>query len=156
MNLRELPPPSLELAQKLIGTWWLLTREDFTAKGLKRIDPALGEDPIGILSFAGSHFSAQFMKRNRSFEENRESSFIGQNNTSAIAGYDAYFGTYVVNEVKGQSTHLLLGSINPSNVGLVVVRDMRITNDDGLLIQLNTTTREGEAIKRTLTWKRIG
>jgi hypothetical protein len=53
------------LAIKMQGVWWLLSREDHTRDGEKKIDPVLGADPIGILSYAKKHFAAPFMKRDR-------------------------------------------------------------------------------------------
>ena len=54
------------LENKIQGTWWLLSREDYTKDGERRIDPILGSDPIAILVYANNHFAAQFMKKDRS------------------------------------------------------------------------------------------
>ena len=151
-----LPPPSGDLAKKIIGVWWLLSREDWTKDGEKKIDPTLGADPFGILFFTATHFAAQFMKRDRSDSANNQTVFTAKNNTSAVGGYDAYFGTYKLDEQAGQSEHTLIGSINPSNAGIKVVRDLRVDDEDQLIIQLPTTNAEGEPITRTLIWKRIG
>lgn len=154
MSLSTLPHPSATLATDMQGVWWLLTREDFTAGGEQRIDPILGPDPIGILSYAKDHFAAQFMKRDRKGGHDSPAIHSGQNNTSAVGGYDAYFGTYEVDEKTGKVLHTLIGSITPANIGMIVSRDMRVV-ENKLTIQLETTTPQGEAIIRTLTWKRI-
>ncbi len=142
------------LGNNIRGTWWLLSREDHTKEGQKRIDPVLGSDPIAILVYANNHFTAQFMKRDRSADSITQETGARQNNTSAIGGYDAYFGTYQVNEGTNQVAHTLVGSINPANVGMTVYRDLQV-EDDRLIIRLDTTTQEGEPVTRTLTWKRI-
>lgn len=136
------------------GVWWLLSREDRTKNGERRIDPIMGADPIGILAYAKHHFTAQFMKRDG--RDNAESPIMhsGQNNTSASGSYDAYFGTYEVDEQTGKVSHTLIGSVNPANIGITVSRDLRV-NEGQLIIQLETTTPDGERITRTLTWKRI-
>jgi hypothetical protein len=149
-----LPAPSGSLATDICGIWWLLTREDWTKDGRKRIDPTLGADPFGILSYSGTHFAAQFMKRDREEDAGEQAFYSGQNNTSAVGGYDAYFGTYEVDEQTGKVAHTLIGSITPSNTGITVSRDMR-ADGDKLVIQLETTRPDGEAITRTLTWKRL-
>ncbi|MDP4262799.1 MAG: lipocalin-like domain-containing protein [Bacteroidota bacterium] len=155
MSMQILPPPSSGLATTIQGVWWLQSREDWTKDGQQRIDPVLGADPVGILSYAVTHFAAQFMKRERSPDNLlSQPSYSGQNNTVAVGGYDAYFGTYEVNEQTGKVAHTLIGSINPSNIGITVSRDLRV-NDDKLIIQLETTTTGGEPITRTLTWKRV-
>jgi hypothetical protein len=136
------------------GVWWLQSREDRTMGGEKRIDPVLGADPVGILSYAKDHFAAQFMKRDRTGESAPAAINPAKNNTSAVGGYDAYFGTYKVDEQTGKVAHTLIGSITPSNVGMTVYRDLEV-RDDLLIIKLETTTPEGEPVVRTLTWKRI-
>ena len=138
----------------MLGVWWLLSREDWSKDGKQRIDPTLGADPIGILSYASAYFTAQFTKRNRSDNSTNQIFYSGQNNTSAVGGYDAYFGTYEVNEQTGRVAHTLIGSLTPSNIGITVLRDLRVI-EDKLMIQLETATPEAEPITRTLVWKRI-
>jgi hypothetical protein len=143
------------LARGIVGVWWLLSREDFAADGSRRIDPILGSDPIGILTYAPERFAAQFMKRDRSNDTPVESPKPGQNNTGAIGGYDAYFGRYEVNRATGEVVHRLEGALTPDNVGMEVSRTLKV-DGDRLEIRLDTTTPEGEPITRVLTWKRIG
>ena len=147
-----LAAPSGHLASDLKGVWWLETREDWTKEGERRIDPTLGSDPMGMVTYSGTHFAAQFMKRDRSQPSTIVSS--GQNNTIAVGGYDAYFGTYKVDEETGKVQHTLLGSLTPANTGMSISRDLRV-DGDRLMLQLETTTIEGEPVLRTLTWKRL-
>lgn len=154
MSALILPPPSGDLTVLMQGTWWLVSREDFNKEGEKRIDPTLGSDPIGILSYAKTHFAAQFMKRGRVENEGEQVFYSGQNNTSAAGGYDAYFGSYSVDEEAGKVAHTLIGSLTPANIGMTVSRDMR-ADGDRLVIQLETTRPDGEPITRTLTWRRL-
>ena len=154
MSAPTLPAPSNNLCTTIQGVWWLQSREDWTKEGQRRIDPILGSDPIAILSYAKDHFATQFMKRDRTENPTGQAVFSGQNNTSAVGGYDAYFGTFEVNEKTGKVSHTLIGSITPSNIGMTVSRDLRVI-ENTLMIQLETTTLEGEAIIRTLIWKRI-
>jgi len=144
-----------KLENQIQGTWWLLSREDHAKDGERRIDPILGSDPIAILVYASNHFAAQFMKRNRGADSVTQATRAGQNNTSAIGGYDAYFGTYMVDEGTSLVAHTLVGSITPANIGMTVYRNLEVQNDK-LTIKLDTTTQKGEAITRTLTWKKIG
>ncbi|HVW15890.1 MAG TPA: lipocalin-like domain-containing protein [Mucilaginibacter sp.] len=155
MTLKKLSEPTKNLAAKMQGVWWLLSREDHTKDGQRRVDPILGSDPLAILAYAKDRFSAQFMKRDRTDVQAVQAPQAGQNNTAAMGGYDAYFGSYKVDERTGQVAHTLMGSIIASNVGLTVSRDLRVDGDT-LIIQLETTSTGGEPIIRTLTWKRIG
>src|SRR6185295_559241 len=117
-------PTNLE--SKIQGTWWLLSREDHTKEGQKRIDPILGSDPVAILVYANNHFAAQFMKRDRNADSITQATGAGQNNTSSVGGYDAYFATYQIDEETNQVAHTLVGSINPANIGMTVYRDLRV------------------------------
>ncbi len=155
MKKDPLPPPTANLATAIIGFWKLKSREDVDATGKVHIDPFLGRDPLGILCFEKTHFSAQFMKRARSGEETVRQPVAAKNNTARVNGYDAYFGSYSVDEIKGTLTTRLEGAISPANVGDTYVRDARVAGDE-LIVQLQTTTLDGRAITRTNTFSRIG
>lgn len=143
------------LVSRLIGTWRLLSREDRTPDGELRIDPGLGADPIALLVYDSSgNFTAQFMKRDRSEIASAVLAAAGENNSVAVGGYDAYFGTYTVDEESGSVTQNLLGALTPGDVGKVVTRGMSIDHDR-LTIQLATRSADGESITRTLTWERV-
>ena len=149
------PTDRAPLSLALPGTWRLLTRIDRTASGAEVADPALGSDPVALLIYdkAGS-FSAQFMKRDRTSAVAASAS-AAKNNTQAQGGYDAYFGTYSVDDAKGVVTQELAGSLSPRNVGLVLSRAMTVTGDR-LVIALETNALDGTPVTRTLTWERIG
>jgi hypothetical protein len=155
MKKVSLPPPTANLAATILGIWKLKSRQDVDDRGQIHIDPFLGRDPLGILCFAPSHFAAQFMKRDRPHQENVAQAVQAKNNTVAINGYDAYFGTYSIDEIAGTLTTHLEGSISPANVGNVYVRNVRVVADE-LIIQLSTTTVDGTVVTRTNTFSRIG
>jgi hypothetical protein len=142
------------LAERLIGTWRLMSRVDRAKDGSIRPDPALGSDPLGMVTYTKDRFSAQFMKRDRSQASAQPTAGSGKNNTSAVGGYDAYFGTYHVGE-DGMVRHRLEAALSPANVGLEVARNLTV-EDDTLTIILETATQEGEPVTRTLIWNRIG
>jgi hypothetical protein len=146
--------PAPGLAVSILGMWKLVSRVDVDAAGQLRIDPVLGRDPLGVLCFAPGYFAAQFMKRDRSGAETPAQPIQRGNNSSAVNGYDAYFGTYGLDERAGTLTVHLEGSILPSNIGSEFVRDVRVSENE-LLIQLPTTAADGTALIRTLTFSRI-
>jgi len=150
-----LPAFTANLAAAIIGVWKLESREDVDAMGQIKTEPFLGRDPLGIVCFAPSHFAAQFMKRNRFYQENIVQRVEASNNTVAVYGYDAYFGTYTIDELRGTLTTHLEGSISPANIGNTYSRDARVINGE-LIIQLQTTSVDGTAITRTDTFSRIG
>jgi hypothetical protein len=142
------------LSISLPGTWLLESRIDVTASGERQPEPTLGEDPVALLIYDRSgHFAAQFMKRDRS--DATEGAAGAANNTRARGGYDAYFGTYSVDDATRSVTQRLLGSLSQDNVGLVLTREMHVRGDE-LVIRLGTTAVDGTAVTRTLTWRRVG
>lgn len=149
----------LPLSRSLPGTWCLLSRVDTTAEGVVVPAPALGSDPIALLVYdRAGHFTAQFMKRFRdAAEAAAEPAAAGaaKNNTRAQGGYDAYFGTYEVDDGTGCVTQRLLGSLKPANVGMELTRAMTVTGDR-LVIALETNAVNGTPVTRTLTWERVG
>lgn len=139
----------------LVGTWKLVSREDFTSAGERRIDPILGADPIAYLMYdATGHFAAQFMRRNRQAGAPIVAAVArGVNNSSAVNGYDAYFGRYSV-APDGTVTQELEGALSPGDVGKVVSRRFRVSRSE-LVIELATTASDGEPVTRTLKWTRV-
>ena len=157
------PGAPLPLSQALVGTWELLSREDRTAAGERRVDPVLGADPMALLVYDRTgHFAAQFMRRDRSQPDAGPLPQVAApNNTGARDGYDAYFGLYSVDDATGAVTQRLLGSLTPQNVGMELTRTMTITPgatpfEDELTIALQTATHSGEPVTRTLRWRRLG
>jgi hypothetical protein len=149
-------PVEQPLSVILPGTWELISRVDVTDAGERRIDPSLGADPLALLIYDRSgHFAAQFMKRDRSTSEIADAPAAGANNSRARGGYDAYFGTYVVDDASGSVTQQLVGALSAEDVGLVLSRVMRVASDS-LTIDVRTTSGSGEPVTRTLTWKRVG
>lgn len=149
------PPSSPNLAAAILGIWKLKSREDVDDTGRVHIDPFLGRNPVGILCFGPTHFAAQFMKRSRSRQENLMEPVAAKNNTARVNGYDAYFGTYRVDEAEGTLSTHLEGSISPANVGDTYVRYVRVVGDE-LIIQLQTIAADGTPVTRTNTFFRVG
>ena len=94
------------------------------------------------------------MKRDRSGPIS-DGAASASNNSRAQGGYDAYFGTYTIDEAKKTVTQRLVGALSKENEGLVVTRKMLVEGDT-LTIKLETTSAGGEAVIRTLTWSRVG
>jgi len=143
------------LSTTLPGTWLLVSRIDMTEAGERRTEPSLGEDPIALLIYDRSgNFAAQFMRRDRTADV-PDGPTGASNNSRAQGGYDAYFGTYSVDDDNGTVTQHLLGALSRENVGLVLTRAMNVRGDT-LTISLETNAADGTLVTRTLTWRRVG
>ena len=129
-SARKLKKPAPSAAEQLIGTWRLVSRVVKHPDGTSNPDPTYGPKyPIGYIMYDRTgHMAVQFMGLDR------------PDNHSSLA-YDAYFGTYTVNESKIPMTvtHHLEGSLNPSGVGHDNVRDL-IINGDNLTLVVHTAT----------------
>jgi Lipocalin-like domain len=118
---RKLKKPSPSISDQLVGTWRLVFRAVKHPDGTAKPDPASGlRYPIGYIMYDRTgHTAVQFMRLNR---PDNHSSFT----------YDAYFGTYVVNDYSYPITvtHQFEGSLNPNAVGRNSVRDVIINGDE--------------------------
>ena len=143
------------LSATLPGTWQLLSRIDVSVSGERRPEPSLGEDPHALLIYdRGGNFAAQFMRRDRSVNV-PDGPSGARNNSRAQGGYDAYFGTYVIDDEKGTVTQRLTAALSREHVGAVLTRAMKVEGD-GLIITLDTNAADGTPVTRTLTWRRVG
>ena len=143
------------LSETLPGTWQLLSRIDLTPSGERRPEPSLGEDPVALLIYDRTgHFAAQFMRRDRSVEV-PDGPSGGRNNSRAQGGYDAYFGTYRVDDGTRTVTQTLTGALSREQLGAVLTRAMDVVGDT-LVITLETGAADGTPVTRTLTWRRVG
>ena len=79
---------------------------------------------------------------------------VATNNSRAQNGYDAYFGTYTVDDANGTVTQRLLAALSQENVGQVLTRGMRVAGDL-LTIHVRMTSAAGEGITRELRWRRV-
>jgi hypothetical protein len=152
-------PPSVR--DQLIGTWSLVSRVSTLADGSVLPDPLLGAAPKGVLIYDRSgHISVQLSRQGRTVEmipdECAEAAKVrGTDDTAQqLLGYDAYFGTFTVDEKAGMVTHHLEIALFPGDVGKSIQRNFSISGDK-LTYKFNTTTRDGRAVTRTLVWERM-
>jgi Lipocalin-like domain len=158
------------LGDALIGTWRLRSREDRLESGELREEPTLGSDPLGLLIYdRAGNFAAQFMKRERPAVVTPEapatvatesdavgaaaSATLASNNSTAVGGYDAYFGTYTVDDTANLVTQRLDAALTPADVGHVVTREMHLVGGE-LVIRIAMTAADGVPVVRTLRWLR--
>jgi hypothetical protein len=133
------------------GTWHLLSRIDKTKSGEIIPETSLGSDPFAILFYdPKGNMSVQIMKRTREESTAIVSASQDSGNSSAFNGYDAYFGTYLIDTFNHQIKHRIQGAIDPKDVGKDLIRNYSISGDT-LLLWFTTYNADTEVI-RTLTW----
>jgi hypothetical protein len=161
-NPKNQPVDSLSsIRAQLIGSWRLVSRQSRRENGQVEVDSGLSTLPIGVLIYDQSgHVAAQLSRRDRTVAMFAEecpaaAKTIGKPDTAqTVLGYDAYFGTYTLNEKDGIVTHHLEAAIWPGDIGKSIDRRFSISGDS-LTIVFNTTTPEGVRVTRTLVWERM-
>ena len=123
------PTPRVPSVQEqIIGAWRLVARDVVHPDGSSTLDPAYGSQyPIGYIMYDNTgHMAVQFMALDRP-------------NDQSSRGYDAYFGTYSIDETSQppKVTHHREGSLNPRQVGGNVVRDLLLNGDQLKLVVHN-------------------
>jgi len=79
----------------------------------------------------------------------------GVNNTGAVGGCDAGFGSCLVRRETGDVIHRLQGALNADDVATAVAWTSSV-KDDRLQARLTARPREGRAVTRTPTWEPLG
>ena len=140
---------------QLVGTWRLISRVVAMEDGTAVQDPGLGTTPTGYLIYDSSgHMAAQIMRLDRpSGIDCGTSGLAPSNNSQSVNGYDAYFGTYMIDETNHTVTHHLEGALAAADVGKSLVRYFQVSGDK-LTIVVRTKSPKVKQI-RTLTWERV-
>jgi len=150
-----------DVREQLAGSWSLVSRVSTLANGEVLPDRGLAATPKGLLIYDRTgHVAAQLSRQGRTVEmipaECPEAAKIrGTNDTvQSVLGYDAYFGTFTVNEKQGFVVHHVESALFPGDVGKDIKRNFSLSGDT-LKLNFNTTTADGTAVTRTLVWERI-
>jgi hypothetical protein len=144
-------PRPATAAQRIVGTWQLMTRTVTRADGSTVIDAVLGEKPTGRLVYdAGGAMSLQMMRPGRKEAISTPANAKDKANPRVILGYDSYFGHYTVDEKAGTVTHHVEGSLFPEDLGDDWVRPFTLNGDT---LTLRLTGEDG--LTRTLVFHRM-
>jgi len=141
-------------AGELVGTWRLISRVVRLEDGTAVQDPGLGKTPSGYLIYDSSgHMAAQLMRLDRPRAVDCGTPVPAPSeNSQSVNGYDAYFGTYTVDETEHTVTHHLEGALAAADVGKNLVREFQVSGDKLTIIVRTNSPKEKQI--RTLTWER--
>lgn len=141
--------------KQFVGTWKLINGEARLANG--RVLHPYGQNPAGMLIYDRSgHMSVHLAAADRQpFAEADKARSTCDEAKAAIEKYEAYFGTYEVDEANKVVTHHVGGSLLPNWTGSDQVRFYEFAGD-----RLTLSTAEipysGTTLVGNLTWERIG
>jgi hypothetical protein len=140
--------------EQILGAWRLESRTVRKANGEILLDPVLGTQPAGRLFYdASGHMMLQMMRQERAQAISVPSNPQDARNARVVLGYDAYFGTFRVNEAEGTITHHVEGSLFPEDLGKDFTRFFRIEGDT-FTLSFTSTSPEGVEVTRTLRFQR--
>jgi hypothetical protein len=114
------PAPAAQpksMKEAIVGTWSLLIDDAVKPDGSHA--PNFGPNPIGIAMFASDgHFAVAITRAGRpKFASNNRTTGTADENKAMVAGSNAFFGTYGVNEADKTLTLRVEGSTYPNLEG---------------------------------------
>jgi Lipocalin-like domain len=146
--------PQRGAREQIIGAWELESRTVRKASGEVLLDPVLGRQPIGRLFYdASGHMMLQMMRQGRA-QAISVPTPQGAASPRIVLGYDAYFGTFSVNEADATITHHVQGSLFPEDLGKDFRRSFRIEGDT-FTLSFTSKSPEGFDVTRTLRFRRV-
>jgi hypothetical protein len=140
--------------EQMFGSWELQSRTVTRANGEAIADSVLGAQPIGRLFYdASGHMALQMMRQGRPQAITEPPNPEDAKNARVVLGYDAYFGTFTVDETAGTVTHHVQSSLFPEDLGKDFTRSFRV-NGDTFELSFTSPAGAGGAITRTLVFRR--
>jgi hypothetical protein len=111
------PAPAKSMKEAIVGSWSLLIDDAVKPDGTHT--PNFGPNPIGLAMFGpDGHFSVQIMRAGRpKFASNNRATGTADENKAAVAGANAFFGTYTLNEGDKTLTMRIEGGTYPNLEG---------------------------------------
>jgi len=139
----------------LVGTWRFVARVVRLEDGTAVQDPGLGKTPVGYLIYDSSgHMAAQLMRPDRPMAiDCGTSGPAPRENSQSVNGYDAYFGSYTIDDTSHTVTHHLEGALAAADVGKNLVREFRVSCAKLIIIVRTNSPKEKQI--QTLIWERV-
>jgi hypothetical protein len=109
--------PPKPMKEAIVGTWSLLIDDAVKADGTHV--PNFGPNPIGMAMFGSDgHFSVAISRAGRpKFAANNRRGGTADENKAAVAGANAFFGTWAINDADKSLTLRVEGSTYPNLEG---------------------------------------
>lgn len=140
--------------ERIAGAWQLESRTVKQGNGATVLDPVLGQQPAGRLFYdASGHMMLQMMRQGRAQAISVPSNPPDAKSSRIVLGYDAYFGTFTVNEAEGTITHRVEGSLFPEDLGKDFRRFYTLEGDT-FTLRFTSPSPDGPALTRTLRFRR--
>jgi hypothetical protein len=142
-------------ASRLVGTWRLHSFVEVRPGGDVVPSGRYGPNVTGRIVYdAAGNMMAQLANPDRpKFAADNAMRGTPEEIKRAFEGYNAYFGTYVVDEASGTIRHRVEGNLFPNAVGTEFTRRFRLDGDE-LTLELPPALIQGEQRVVRLVWRR--
>jgi hypothetical protein len=109
--------PAKSMKEAIVGTWSLLIDDAVKSDGTHV--PNFGPNPIGVAMFgADGHFTVAITRAGRpKFASNNRTTGSADENKAVVAGSNAFFGNYTINDADKTLTLRVEGSTYPNLEG---------------------------------------
>jgi hypothetical protein len=140
--------------EDFIGTWKLISSEFRASNG--KVSYPWGIDVDGRLIYtADGNVAVQIMSPSRpNFAAKDHMKGTDQEIRAAFEGYQAYYGTFTLNESEKTITHHIQGSVFPNLIGHNLKRFYNLSRDQ-LTLSTPPMPMGGEVVTGVLIWKRM-
>lgn len=142
-------------ADKFIGAWRLLSAE-FRAEDGTVVESPYGAEPQGLLMYdAHGSMAGQLANKNRKpFAINDRMAGTSEEIKAAFESYQAYYGTFKVDEREHVVTHTVVQALLPNWVGSEQKRYYKF-QDGRLILRTPPLLIGGKRVTGTLVWEKI-
>jgi hypothetical protein len=142
------------IRDQLIGTWKLIS-----ACSIRQSDGEVqypfSKHPVGQIMYdsAGNMSVIVMLPERPKFSINDKSQATNEEIKSAFDGFEAYFGTYEIDEEKEVVSHHIVGSLFPNWEGMTQTRFAEFSGNQ-LTLKTPPIPYGGATITYTLVWER--
>lgn len=147
--------PTSGTAARFVGLWKLVRIEVRQPDGQITTDPDLGPQAVGYIYYdATGHMGVQLMNPDRPKWKSDDEPTRDEAMTT-VAGFEAYSGTYDVDEKEGYVVHHTQLSLDPNKVGRDRKRKFEMSGNKLRLTPPPFKTISGATVEETLVWERV-
>ena len=139
--------PAKSMKEAIVGSWSLLIDDAVKPDGTHA--PNFGPNPVGLAMFGpDGHFSVQITRAGRpKFASNNRTTGTADENKAVVAGSNAFFGTYALNEADKTLTLRVEASTYPNLEGTQQKRTITSLTAGDELTWTNPATHGEVALK---------
>ncbi len=153
---QQTPSATSRSAERLVGTWQLESFVEERPNGEMVASTRYGAKVRGLIVYDSSgNMAAQLMNPERPhFATDRPAQGTAEEIKTAFVGYNAYFGTYTLDESTATIRHRVNANLFPNLVGTEFTRKFKLEGDV-LTLELPPAQIQGERRTARLVWRRM-